>query len=215
MTLVAAGFLLTCISLQHEVISILDILKTAPPPLNELARASTNFLQTQLDIARQVTTPDGIIDDNRVRLRAQEKTEEISSRDLEKHFLIPEGFLAPVPPSSLLDQIDSMEADEQEIILLPTISDISRSIRSTTQCALYFQSLQTPPCSLLVFDDPSFAASPLIHTTSSLPAMDFRHLSLGNSILTAQQFIPSLKITRVGGGGTSCKRMDEEARRGR
>jgi hypothetical protein len=163
--------------------------------LNELARASTKFLQTQLDIARQVITPDGIIDDNRVRLRAQEKTEEISSRDLEKHFLIPEGFLAP--PSSLLDQIDSTEADEQEIILLPTISDISRSIRSTTQCALYFQSLQTPPCSLLVFDDPSFAPSPLIHTTSSLPAMDFRHLSLGNSILTAQQFIPSLKITRV------------------
>ena len=178
--------------LPHAVFSTLDILKRAQDGLHDLAREATRFLETQLDIARQITsdaTPDSRNPDPRIRLRAQAAKEELAWADVEKLFRVPEGYVALaalVPPLPLADGETPPEPAS------PTANDIPRTLRSTLQCALFFLSLPTAP-EIAVHNLPSTLpytpTQPPTHTTphrsnGSQPAQqpDFAALSSGTAL---------------------------------
>lgn len=191
-------------------ISILDTLKNAPAHLRDLARDATRFLETQLNIARQiaastsgVTAPGRV--ETKIRLRAQAAKEELPWEAVEKEFTLPDGFIILPPPSNA-----EAETDEEALELLPpTAREIGRSIRSTLQCALYFQATPSPSTAILVYNDPhtivdslippSMLSAPVHRSNGSAPAavVDYAALARGNLLNYTAQFFPRLNIVAI------------------
>ncbi|GAA5859645.1 hypothetical protein JCM1840_006388 [Sporobolomyces johnsonii] len=125
-----------------SALSTLDVLKRAPPPLHDLARDATRFLETQLNIARQIQAAwSGAEADARIRLRAQASHEEMSWSEVEKLFTVPEGYVVEMPKADdgtplSLPLVE--EGEEPAPPPPPTANDIPRHLRSTLQCLLYF-----------------------------------------------------------------------------
>ncbi|GAA5994965.1 uncharacterized protein JCM10292_004458 [Rhodotorula paludigena] len=130
-----------------SALSTLDLLKKAPQPLHDLAREATRFLETQLDIARQIRAAFSPADaDARTRLRAQRQEEEISWTEVEKLFVVPEDWVVELPEGVELPVPE--EAAEPAPLPRPAASDIPLHLRSTLQCVLYFhlhRAPSTPP----------------------------------------------------------------------
>ncbi|KAM0751678.1 hypothetical protein T439DRAFT_216282 [Meredithblackwellia eburnea MCA 4105] len=151
-----------------DVFSTLDILKRASGPLHELAREATRFLEVQLDIARRISQDKTFVPKNprdmdpRVRLRAQQKGEELSWAEVESKFRVPADWPTPppLPPRGPGEESDDNPEIEEDSYV-PTPQDIPRTLRSTLQCALYFSQLSSPP-SIAIHETVSFDPTPLI-----------------------------------------------------
>ncbi|KAM0793178.1 hypothetical protein ACM66B_000651 [Microbotryomycetes sp. NB124-2] len=121
-----------------SALSTLDILKKAPNPIHDLARDATKFLESQFDIAKQIEATLGPVEANaRVRLRAQSANEELSWTQVENLFRIPPDFVVTGLEQSRHGAAEPA-ADEEVQARVPIAADIPRSLRSTLQCALYF-----------------------------------------------------------------------------
>jgi hypothetical protein len=165
------------------VLSILDQLKKAPNPLHDLGRDATRFLETQLGIARQITsTPTGShqsgAGDTRVRLRAQAAGEETSWSEVEKLFRVPDDYV-PLP----LPEGYVPEEDDEGLPIPrapPSASDIPRTLRSTIQCALHFHanslSPSAPPVIVCNSSGPDYTPPPVVIVA---PAANFRSNGTG------------------------------------
>lgn len=200
---------------SFAALSILDILKRAPNPLHDLARDATRFLETQLNIARQIEASFGGIEaDSRIRLRAQAANEELSWTEVEKLFTVPEGFVVEVPPVDPTASLDDEEDGEPLPPPQPTANDIPRSLRSSLQCALYFQQSLSKelPAPLLLFNSlDAPAPSPYVLPPSSSeptppprahnappPPPDFDSLSLGDTLtFWIETFFPSVALASI------------------
>ncbi|GAA5949119.1 hypothetical protein JCM21900_004866 [Sporobolomyces salmonicolor] len=125
-----------------SALSTLDVLKRSPPPLHDLARNATRFLETQLNIARQIQAAwSGAEADARIRLRAQASHEEMSWSEVEKLFAVPEGYIVEMPKAedgTPLCLPVGEAGEEPAPPPPPTANDIPRHLRSTLQCLLYF-----------------------------------------------------------------------------
>ncbi|GAA5911835.1 hypothetical protein JCM8208_002453 [Rhodotorula glutinis] len=151
-----------------SALSTLDLLKKAPNPLHDLARDATRFLETQLDISRQIHAAFSPRDaDARTRVRPQAQGEELPWHDVERLFVVPDDWVVELPegvelpPPYRRDGLpgaDGDEVHEPEPLPLPTANDIPIHLRSTLQCILYFY-LRVPPA-------PSSSSS---SSTSSAP----------------------------------------------
>jgi len=152
-------------------LSTLDLLKKAPNPLHDLARDATRFLETQLDISRQIHAAFSAADaDARTRVRPQAQGEELAWAEVERLFVVPDDWVVELPagvelpPPYRRDDADE-NGQEPEPLPLPTANDIPVHLRSTLQCILYFH-LRVPPA-----PSPSSSASPSSSSasTTSLP----------------------------------------------
>ncbi|GAA6022541.1 hypothetical protein JCM11491_005594 [Sporobolomyces phaffii] len=170
-------------------LATLDLLKRAPAPLRDHARDATRFLETQFDIARQIQS------DAQIRLRAQAPTEEVSWSDLERRF----------------DSSSSSSSDPDSAEALPTANDIPRALRSTLQCILYFDRLESSAASVAVYNSDLVTPPPVppatvvvppptsssSATSSSLPPpeIDYLALSSGDAVsYYLATFFPRLSI---------------------
>ncbi|GAA5908275.1 uncharacterized protein JCM6883_004334 [Sporobolomyces salmoneus] len=225
-----------------SALATLDILKKAPAPLNDQSRDATRFLETQFNIAKQIqasssassTGPEGVNGvDGRIRLRAQNSKEELSWREVEELFKVPEGWKTELPPNLVNDQVDASpkekeeeEEEEEDELPLPTANDIPRSLRSTLQCVLYFllQQTQNPPSSssaktkLVLFNShlpipPPIPSSLLVQqqrtaqSTTSSNGIDYLALSSGDTLsYYLDTFFPSSSSAK---GAVSIVTMEE------
>ncbi|BGP36733.1 hypothetical protein JCM10449v2_000635 [Rhodotorula kratochvilovae] len=162
-----------------SALSTLDLLKKAPEPLHELAREATRFLETQLNIARQIQGAFSPADaDERTRLRAQAQSEELSWAEVEKLFKVPEDWVVELPAGVELPPPE--EGEEPAPLPLPTVNDIPLHLRSTLQCILHFytcasSSSSDPPSPVAVTYDsllptPAPLAAPLAKLVSQQTA---------------------------------------------
>ncbi|GAA6001885.1 hypothetical protein JCM10207_002364 [Rhodosporidiobolus poonsookiae] len=120
-----------------SALSTLDLLKRAPAPLADHARLATLFLETQLNIARQIQSAfAGAEADARTRLRAQKAEEELPWSEVEKLFVVPDDWEVKLPPG--VEPPQPLEGEEPLPLPLPTASDIPRHLRTTLQCILHF-----------------------------------------------------------------------------
>ncbi|KPV78449.1 uncharacterized protein RHOBADRAFT_40995 [Rhodotorula graminis WP1] len=135
-----------------SALSTLDLLKKAPNPLHDLARDATRFLETQLDISRQIHAAFSARDaDARTRVRPQAQGEELPWHEVERMFVVPDGWVVELPEGVDLPppyRRDAAFGDddehEPEPLPLPTANDIPVHLRSTLQCILHFY-LRVPP----------------------------------------------------------------------
>ncbi|GAA5923013.1 uncharacterized protein JCM15063_003499 [Sporobolomyces koalae] len=153
-------------------LSTLDILKKAPPPLNDQARDATRFIESQLDIARQIQAAwTGADADARIRVRAQRANEELPWNQVEKKFSIPHDYQTELPLTEAgqpLELPPTEEGEEPYQLPLPTANDIPRNLRSSLQCVLYFDSLDNKKS---VPTDPTVAVyNSLLETPPPVPA---------------------------------------------
>ncbi|GAA5834249.1 hypothetical protein JCM9279_004256 [Rhodotorula babjevae] len=150
-----------------SALSTLDLLKKAPNPLHDLARDATRFLETQLDISRQIhaafSAPDA---DARTRVRPQAQGEELPWPEVERLFVVPADWVVELPdgvelpPPYRRDGADD-DGAEPEPLPLPTANDIPVHLRSTLQCILYFHlRARSAP-------SPSSSSSPPLSSTST------------------------------------------------
>ncbi|GAA5850135.1 hypothetical protein JCM8547_001021 [Rhodosporidiobolus lusitaniae] len=125
-----------------SALSTLDALKRGPPHLSDAARLATLFLETQLNIARQLSAAFPPAEaDVRIRLRAQRAREEVSWSEVERMWEVPEEWEVKLPEGVNLPKQDLEEGEEPKSLPLPTAGDIPRHLRSTLQCVLYFHQL--------------------------------------------------------------------------
>ena len=175
-------------------LSTLDILKKSPQPLHDLAREATRFLETQFNIARQISSSSSSLspDSSRIRLRAQASNEELPWSKVEELFTVPEGFEPSLPFDSdgIPLELPIQEDGSPIPIPLPTASDIHRPLRSTLQCILHFSAL-SPTSSVLLYNsslpmNPPIPASFLsilpTQPRQAQPPIDFLALSSGDQI---------------------------------
>lgn len=143
-------------------LSTLDELKRAPNPLHDLAAEATRFLESQFNIANQIsatlpTKPLGKGEaDPRIRLRAQAASEEWTWAEVEGRWKVPEDY---VP----LLEGGKEELDEEGHPIpprLPSPNDVPRNLRSAIQCVLYFLAPKSPT---------SNTTSLVVYNTSSTP----------------------------------------------
>ncbi|GAA5832160.1 hypothetical protein JCM11251_004262 [Rhodosporidiobolus azoricus] len=123
-----------------SALSTLDLLKKASPPLADASRLATLFLETQFNIARQLSAAFPPAEaDARIRLRPQKEGEEMPWVEVEKKWNVPEGWEVELPEGVELPPPEVEEGEEPPPLPLPTANDIPRHLRSTLQCALHFQ----------------------------------------------------------------------------
>ncbi|GAA5820116.1 hypothetical protein JCM3770_003357 [Rhodotorula araucariae] len=154
-----------------SALSTLDLLKKAPEPLHELARDATRFLETQLNIARQIQAAFAPADANeRTRLRAQAQDEELSWAEVENMFTVPQGWAVELPAGVELPP--PVDGEEPEPLPLPTANDIPLHLRSTLQCILHFRtraSSNEPPTPVAVtYDSGLSTPAPLASALAKL-----------------------------------------------
>lgn len=192
-------------------LSILDDLKRAPNPLHDLARDATRFLETQLNIARQIEASFGGIEaDSRVRLRAQATKEELSWSEVEDLFTVPEGFIVEAPP---VDEHTPVDEEGQPLPPPePTANDIPKPLRSSLQCALHFQNPASrfPHAPLLLFNaldsltplpytvNAEAPLAPLRQHNAPAPPPDYNALASGNALsFWIETFFPSILLDPI------------------
>ncbi|GAA5826768.1 hypothetical protein JCM5353_003228 [Sporobolomyces roseus] len=182
-----------------SALSTLDILKKSPQPLHDLAREATRFLETQFNIARQISSSSSspVEATSRIRLRAQASHEEQPWSQVEQLFTVPNEFKVELPMDENRGapvELPLQEDGEPIPIPLPTASDIPRSLRSTLQCTLYFSRL-SPETSVLLYNSSLPVSPPIPSSLLQListqlrtphppqpPLIDFLSLSSGDPI---------------------------------